>query len=169
VRIAAATHVDLERAMEERRFRADLYYRLRVLEIEVPPLSARGTEEIERLARHFLSLHAKRYGRAEPRLGEAALAMLGAHPFAGNVRELEHWMESALVLAKDEILPAHLPRARAGEVPARGISVPEGLTLEAASAAYAKATVERLGGNQSEAARQLGVARNTVARLIKKR
>jgi Nif-specific regulatory protein len=77
-------------------------------------------------------------------------------------------MESALVLAKDTILPIHLPRPRLPEPPARSVPLPEGLTLEAASAAYAKATVERLGGNQSEAARQLGVARNTVAKLLKK-
>jgi Nif-specific regulatory protein len=168
VRLVAATHLDLERAVEEKRFRADLYYRLRVLEIEVPPLRARGPEEVERLARHFLSLHARRHGRAEPALGEPALSQLAAHAFPGNVRELEHWMESALVLAKDTILPIHLPRPRLPEPPARSVPLPEGLTLEAASAAYAKATVERLGGNQSEAARQLGVARNTVAKLLKK-
>jgi Nif-specific regulatory protein len=173
VRVLSATHHDLEKAVREGRFRQDLYYRLRVLEIEVPPLRARGPEEIERLARHFADVYGKRYAR-DVTLEPAALAALRGHAFPGNVRELEHAIESAVVLAPDgRVRPDRLPIARAGRgeagaSDADAASIPHGLTLAAASEAYVRATVARVGGNQSEAARVLGVSRNTVARALKR-
>ena len=96
VRVICATHRDLKKAVREGRFREDLYYRIRVVEVIVPPLRERGAEEIEALARHFASLYAKRYNRPEPRFAHASLATLTAHTWPGNVRELEHWIESAV-------------------------------------------------------------------------
>ncbi|WP_240488725.1 sigma-54-dependent Fis family transcriptional regulator [Labilithrix luteola] len=180
VRVVCATHQDLERRVTEGRFREDLYYRIRVVEIDVPPLRARGHDEIDQLARHFVDLYAERYGRPRPTLSEATLAVLRAHVWPGNVRELEHWIESAIVLAPDgNVTPAHLPRVRLGPAqenaqrPAltatheggRGVAL--GLTLDEAIRRYIEATVEACAGNKAEAARRLEIGRNTLARLLK--
>ncbi|GAB5541631.1 MAG: hypothetical protein SangKO_013910 [Sandaracinaceae bacterium] len=176
-RVLCATHHDLERLVEEGRFRRDLYYRVRVVEVQVPSLRVRGDEEIERLARHFAALYARRYGRPEPRFDDAALAALLSHPWPGNVRELEHWIESAIVLAADGAIRASaFPEARAPSAPTStststsaggGVRLPHGLTASEARDAYVRATVAHVDGNQSEAARRLGVGRNTVARALR--
>ena len=172
VRVICATHRDLERAVREGRFREDLYFRIRVVEIEIPPLRARGPGEIESLARHFGDLYAARYGRPRPTFTDEVLARLRAHVWSGNVRELEHWVESAIVLAPDGILRAcHLPTARLeAQVPAAaGGAVPLGLSLEEATQRYIEATVEASGGNKSLAAKSLAVGRNTVLRAMQRR
>ena len=170
VRVISATHHDLEKAVREGRFRQDLYYRIRVLEIEIPPLRARGAEEIESLARHFLDTFGKRYGRPSS-LAPEARAVIRQHHFPGNVRELEHAMESAVVLTVSgpigsDVLP--FARLRSERPTSAQEALPPRLTLEEAMARYIQATVRDLGGNQSEAARVLGVARNTVAKAMKK-
>ena len=172
VRILTATHRDLETLVREQRFREDLYYRVRVVEIEVPPLRARGADEVEALARHFAGVYARKYGRPTTRFSDEALARLRAHSWPGNVRELEHWIESAVVLAPDgELRVGHLPASRraaaAAESAANG--VPLGLTLDEATRRYLEATVEACGGNRSEAAKQLGIGRNTITRALQRR
>ncbi|MEC7524786.1 MAG: sigma-54-dependent Fis family transcriptional regulator [Myxococcota bacterium] len=173
-RVLCATHHDLERLVEEGRFRRDLYYRVRVVQVDVPSLAARGRGEIERLARHFADLYAARYGRPEPRFGEAALEALLTHGWPGNVRELEHWIESAIVLAPDGVVrasafPERPPGASSPATSsggARGVVIPHGLTANEARDAYIRATVDDVEGNKSEAARRLAVSRNTVARAL---
>ncbi len=171
-RIVCATHHDLERAVEEGRFRRDLYYRVRVVQIDVPTLRERGQGEIERLARHFADLYARRYGRPEPSIEPEAFAALFAHRWPGNVRELEHWIESAVVLAPDGVVrasafperppgPATLPPGDDGVAP-----IPLGLSAAEARDAYIRATVRACAGNRSEAARRLGLSRNTIARAM---
>ena len=113
VRVVCATHRDLEAAVEAGRFREDLYYRARVVEIELPPLRDRGADEIEALARHFADTFAARYARPSPAFDDDALAAIVAHDYPGNVRELEHWIESAIALAPDgRVTLAHLPSRR---------------------------------------------------------
>ncbi|MBX3232295.1 MAG: sigma-54-dependent Fis family transcriptional regulator [Labilithrix sp.] len=170
VRVVCATHQDLERRVADGRFREDLYYRIRVVEIEIPPLRARGASEIEQLAIHFADTYAKRYGRPSPVVAPDALAVLRAHDFPGNVRELEHWIESAIVLAPDgRITPAHLPRPRAlrPSEPRVATGIPLGLTLDEATRRYVAATVEACDGNKAEAARRLEIGRNTIGRVLK--
>lgn len=171
VRVLAATHRDLKAMVREGRFREDLYYRLKVVEIEVPPLRERGHDEIEILARHFTALHAARHDRPELKL-DAFLPALLSHSWPGNVRELEHWVESATVLAgpggelADDLLP---PSARSVPPPgSAGFRLPLGLPLTEVSIRYIRATVEACGGNKAEAARRLGVGRNTVLRAMKR-
>ncbi|HEY4119321.1 MAG TPA: sigma-54-dependent Fis family transcriptional regulator [Byssovorax sp.] len=176
VRIVCATHRDLEAAVDRGRFREDLYYRARVVEIDLPPLRERGADEIEALARHFADVFAARYARPSPRFDDDALAAIVAHDYPGNVRELEHWIESAIALAPDgRVALAHLPsrrRARpatpddAAEAPAKALSL--GLTLDEATRRYVRATVDACGGNKTEAARKLGVGRNKVSRALGK-
>ncbi len=170
-RILCATHHDLERAVEEGRFRRDLYYRVRVVQIDVPTLAERGREEIESLARHFADIYARRYDRPAPTIERDALAALFAHRWPGNVRELEHWIESALVLAPDGVVRASAfperPPGRTSTPPdAETAQIPLGLSANQARDAYIRATVQACDGNRSEAARRLGLSRNTVARAM---
>lgn len=174
VRVICATHRGLETAVADGTFREDLYYRIRVVEIDVPPLRARGAEEVERLALHFLDLYARRYGRPGTTLSDAAKRKLAGHSFRGNVRELEHWIESAVVLANGgPVLPSHFPLDRlagrgSGEREEAGFTASLTATLDELSRAYVSAVVAACEGNQSEAARVLGVGRNTVARILKR-
>ncbi len=179
VRIVAATHRDLERAVREGKFREDLYYRVRVVEIGIPSLRDRGQEEIRALAEHFLDVFAQRYSRPETRFSRAAMAALLEHSWPGNVRELEHWIESAVVLAEDgEIREAQFPaspRASARAIPvaatvvapADELTLPLGLTLEEVERRYAEATVKACDGNKTDAAERLDIGRNTLQRLLK--
>ena len=171
VRVVCATHRDLEEATQEGRFREDLYYRVRVVEIEVPPLRARGAEEVLVLARHFADMYARRYGRPEPVIDDEALKLLRTHDWPGNVRELEHWIESAIVLSPTgRITAAQLPaRKRSGGTHASQAknAIPLGLELDEATRLYVEATVASFDGNKAEAARRLGVGRNTVTRMLK--
>ena len=175
VRIVAATHRDLEQAVTANQFRQDLYYRLRVVEIDLPSLRERGAAEIESLARHFADGYAARYGRPAPTIEPNAMAAIVAHDFPGNVRELEHWIESAIALAADgKITLAHLParrRSGGGATPTNGgaAAVPLGLPLDEAVRRYVRATVAACGGNKTEAARRLGVGRNTITRALARR
>jgi Nif-specific regulatory protein len=179
VRVVAATHRDLEAAVAAGTFREDLYYRLRVVEMELPPLRARGADEIDALAAHFAALYAKRYGRPAPRFSPDALEALHAHSWPGNVRELEHWVEAAVVLSRDgSIRPEHFPRPR-GVSPAPAlravtegarkdtVAIPQALTLDDVARRYGEATVDACGGNKTEAARRLGISRNRLARILK--
>jgi Nif-specific regulatory protein len=176
-RVICATHRDLKRLLKEGKFREDLYFRVRVVEIDVPPLRDRGADEIEILARHFAETYADRYRRPLPVFEPEALETLRAHHWPGNVRELEHWVESAVVLSPDgriaeELLPqsrrpASVPSDMEATPP--GVSVPHGLSLDDAMQRYIEATVKECGGNKTEASRRLGVGRNTVARALKGR
>lgn len=190
VRVVCATHQDLERRVAEGLFREDLYYRIRVVEIEIPPLRARGELEIEQLAVHFADMYAKRYKRPPPVFSPDAIAAMRGHNWPGNVRELEHWVESAVVLAPDgRIHTSHLPRVRRPFTPVAGSTttlqgihpaaatmgmgesnsntIPLGLTLEEATRRYVSATVDACDGNKAEAARRLDVGRNTIGRILK--
>ncbi len=181
VRIVAATHRDLEREVKRGSFRQDLYYRIKVVEIAIPPLRARGGDEIVELARHFAHVFATRYRRPEPELEPEAVELLRSHDWPGNVRELEHWIESALALSPDgrvraDMLP--VPRVRAPESsrsssarpppPPRGVEIPLELSLDDAMRRYVEATLDACEGNRSEAAKRLGVGRNSITRWLKR-
>jgi DNA-binding NtrC family response regulator len=109
VRLIAATHQNLEALIREGRFRQDLFYRLNVISIAVPPLRARA-EDVPELATHFIRLYAARAGREPPQLDDDALAVLKAYPWPGNIRELENAMERAVVIAEGPVItPRELP------------------------------------------------------------
>jgi Nif-specific regulatory protein len=167
VRIVCATHRDLRKAIKEGRFREDLYYRVKVVEIELPPLRMRGADEIEALARHFAETYAKRYDRPLPRFTPGALAQIRSYSWPGNVRELEHWIESAIVLSPEGLIDALVRHDSLPPSSAAAVRVPHGMTLEQASKIYAQATVEACNGNKTEAAKRLGIGRNTLARVLK--
>jgi Nif-specific regulatory protein len=186
VRLVAATNRDLAELVRAGQFRSDLYYRLRVVELELPPLRARGASDITDLAEHFAVLYARKYRRPDVRISDDARAALIAHPWPGNVRELEHAIERAVVLAPDAVIdedalaladldppddepvaPVRTTAARAAVGPVDDIPLPGDLTLDEVERRWAREAVGRAGGNQSAAARALGISRNKLTRLLR--
>ncbi len=174
-RFVCATHRDLETLVAEERFRQDLYYRLRVVQIDVPPLRARGAADLDRLIDYFLFELTRRHGRPDLTLAPAARAALHAHDWPGNVRELEHALESAVVLAPGPLVtPDQLPiGARPTTAATPGQSVPDGAfviglkPLVEVERAYIEHVLAACQGNRSAAARVLGIGRNTLQRKLK--
>jgi DNA-binding NtrC family response regulator len=183
VRVLAATHRNLEQLIREGRFREDLYYRLNVISIAVPPLRERR-EDIPELAQHFLRLCAQRCGRAVTQMDDDALAALKGYAWPGNVRQLENFIERAVVVAEGPALtlrdmPPELlkPGDGNGADGAEDGEEPEDLPLgvRAERAERHRRERERLvralaatGGNKAEAARALGLARSTLVSRLKK-
>jgi Nif-specific regulatory protein len=175
VRLVAATNRDLEAMSARGEFRSDLFFRLRVVEILIPPLRTRG-EDIADLADHFVRQLARRYRKGKLELDASAHAALVAYAWPGNVRELENTIERAVVLAtgpaiaaKDLALEARRQQSQAIALAdsGDGVTLPHGLTLDDAERRYARAVLERENGNQSAAARALGISRNKLARLLR--
>ncbi len=165
-RIVAATHVDLASAVQDGRFREDLYYRLNVVTLTLPPLRDRG-DDIELLAEHFADRLADRYGLSVPSLGQDARTALRQHAWPGNVRELRHAVERALLLSDPGTFdPRHLAPVTAP--PARNGAIPFPATLDEIQVAAARAAVARHDGNKTAAARQLGISRARLQRFLER-
>lgn len=173
MRVVAATNRDPAEAVRDGRLREDLYYRLKVVTLHVPPLRDRP-EDIEPLARHFLARHAARLGRLAPLLGPAALARLRRYAFPGNVRELANMMERAVVLHAGAVLePGHLPPEVAQAQPdGTAAEPPEAGTLPESVRALERrliaAALERHGGRKAPAARALGISERTLWYKLRK-
>ena len=161
VRVLAATNCDLAARVKAGRFREDLYYRLNVFPLEIPPLRARQGD-IPELAAHCLQKYAETVGRRGMRLSESALAALSAYDWPGNVRELGNVVQRAMIMAPGSVIePQHLmlPHAETPEVvttPAHGRSIRE-MEREAILAALA-----RCGGSRKRAAESLGMSERTL-------
>jgi DNA-binding NtrC family response regulator len=164
VRIVAASHVDLALAVRRREFREDLYYRLNVVPLSLPPLRERR-DDILPLARHFLGRFAREYGLAVPRLTSAAERALAAHDWSGNVRELRNAMERAVLLHRGPALDVS-DVSLGSTVAVSAGALPFPATLGEITRAAATAMVERCGGNKSEAARRLDISRPRLLRLL---
>jgi len=168
VRVIAATNRDLARAVAEGRFREDLYYRLRVIEIEVPPLRDR-TEDILPLARHFVKQFASRLKLPDLRLDATCLDLLTDHTWPGNVRELENAIERAAVLSVDgRILPECFPRSVIQAAAAQG-TANGGVrrTLDEVEHDHIRAVLALTSNNRTQAARVLGISPATLWRKLK--
>jgi two-component system response regulator HydG len=168
VRIVAATNQDLAQLVKERRFREDLYYRLNVIAIEVPPLRERA-EDIPLLAQHFLRLYAAKSHREIHGFTEAALARLRTYQWPGNVRELEHAVERAVILTRGELIDlADLPPVVSQAEPAvRVVSIPLGMPLDEVEQRLIEETLRLTKGNKELAAKLLGIASRTIYRKLK--
>ncbi len=171
VRIISATNRDLAALVADGQFRADLYYRLRVLVLELPPLRARGPEDLQRLVEHFLSLYNRKHGCTVQGLDAASWQRIRAHRWPGNVRELEHCIEAAIVLAGDGLLdPGHLglPESPGSEeLSPSALSSGDLRPLAAVEREHVLRVLAAAGHNQSEAARILGIGRNTLGRKLR--
>ena len=172
VRVIAATNVDLARAMAEGRFREDLYYRLKVYELTVPPLRRRGAADVRMLARAILTRFADRRRRAVPTLDAEALERLVRHDWPGNVRELENTLECMMVAGGDDALLTcrHLPENFGAPLkPLRSgsqLATPSGMALP--PAAEIIAALDRNGFQFGRTAAGLGVSRHQLYRLRKR-
>ena len=163
VRVVSAANVDVETEVASGRFRKDLLDHLNTVEVRLPPLRDRQ-EDLLSLATYFLELHARHYRVAPPRLSDEALLALRAHAFPGNVRELGHAMERALLHAQNGVIShADLALGSREETPATDM---EAMTLEAAERYLVTRALERHRGNVSEAARTLGVSRSALYRRM---
>ena len=159
-RLVAATNRPLEDAVRQGLFRADLYYRLNVVRVVLPPLRERR-EDIPALVSHVLRDLNERFGRRVRGVSEEAMEALLAYDFPGNVRELEHLLERALALgARDEIGPEDLPDLR----PRRPLES-DG-PLEKAERDVIREVLKKHGGDKDAAARELGISRRTLYRRI---
>jgi DNA-binding NtrC family response regulator len=168
--VLAATNRDLEKAVKSGAFREDLYHRLHVLEISVPPLRARGDDVLE-LAEHFLHVHASQYGVAAPRLSSAARAALTAYRWPGNVRELANVMERAVLLSDGAAIePSDLamraPESSAGEL--RVTFPPGGIVWADLEKSLIEQALVQAGWNQVRAARLLGLSRDALRYRMEK-
>ncbi|MCU0763150.1 MAG: sigma-54 dependent transcriptional regulator [Hydrogenophaga sp.] len=169
VRILAATNRRVDEAVREGRFRADLYYRLRGLQVELPPLRDRGGDVLQ-LAAHFLALALKRYGRSELSLSDEARNSLQGYRWPGNVRELAHVIEQAVILsagtrieASDLLLPVMPDRHLAN-----ALDLESGIQLPDMERRLLQQALDRNGWNITQAARALGISRDTLRYRIEK-
>ncbi len=174
VRIVAATNRDLMEQVKVGSFRADLYYRLHVVPLELPPLRERGAD-LDLLLLQITRELAQRHGLEAPRYSSAALRILRSHPWPGNVRELRNFAERMLVLLKGRTITSeNLPREiRCGELSGAGdrtdFELPAGgIRLDDLESDMIRQALVRTGGNRSRAARLLGLTRDTLLYRIKK-
>src|SRR5579864_2034931 len=173
VRLIAATNRDLRAALEEGTFREDLYYRLNVVPIDIPPLREHK-EDIPDLVKHFFARFARENESAPREVSPAALQLLMDYHWPGNVRQLENIIERALALSSSAVIDVndiHLDKpARGGAGSSGGEApfLPDGMTLEQWEDEMIREAMRRTGGNKSEAARLLGLSRNTLRYRLSK-
>jgi two-component system, NtrC family, response regulator PilR len=176
IRVIAATNRDLAKAVAEGRFREDLYYRINVIPITLPPLRERR-EDIPFLAEHFLAKYAEQMGKPVMTIARSAMDLLLLHDWPGNIRELENVLERAVALeATPTILPESLPPSIRGAGPRNG-TPPDGLPdsgfdLEAhvkqIECSYISEALQRAGGVQVKAAELLGMSFRSFRYYVKK-
>jgi len=171
VRIIAATNKDLLQEIEAARFREDLYYRLNVVTLNMPPLRKRR-EDIPLLAQHFLEMFSEKNRKQIKGFTPQAMDRLLKYDWPGNVRELMNGVERAVVLSRSEYLdeedlPMILKDASlSGEILAKDVRL-ENMSLDEVEKATVLKTLELAGGNKSEAARRLGITRRTLHKKLK--
>ena len=182
IKVIAATNVNLEKAVKEGRFREDLYYRINVAELRLPPLRERG-DDILLLARHLLEQHARNMGRGRLSLSPATRQCLLAYDWPGNVRELNNEMERAAALSLEDVIrPSDLsPRILEALAGNGGIHIPEDsregadtsqlppdcpINLEDAERLLIRRALDSSGGNKSHAAEMLGITREGLRKKL---
>ena len=172
VRVLAASHKDLDEAVTEGSFRSDLYYRLNVIQLDLPPLRERGND-ILLLALNFIRQFSKRFGKSVSGLSQPVAACLLAYHWPGNIRELRNVIERALALSCHDLitledLPTQIQRPQSGApLPVSLVDAGTILPLEEMERRYIQQVLEQLEGNRTLAARLLGVDRKTLYRKLK--
>jgi DNA-binding NtrC family response regulator len=169
IRVIAATHRDLREMVKKDSFREDLFFRLSVINIDIPPLRDRK-QDILPLAEHFIRIYSEKNSKKVAGLSKAAKDLILKYSYPGNVRELENAVEAAVVLSRDEVidsddLPANF---RTGQVNVKssGQTLPE--LLEAYEKSLVTESLKKSGGNKSEAARMLGISEKNIRDRLKK-
>jgi DNA-binding NtrC family response regulator len=167
VRLIAATNLPLEQAMKERRFRPDLYHRINVLRVDIPPLRERP-EDIEALVDLFIHRASQHVGRNPVGIAGDAMRWILAQPWPGNARELSNALERAVALSEHDtlVLEDFYKTSSAGPAPLLDDAVAQDMTLEQLEVAYLKRVLKKTHGNKTLAAQILGVDRRTVYRKV---
>ncbi|MBI3278834.1 MAG: sigma-54-dependent Fis family transcriptional regulator, partial [Acidobacteria bacterium] len=163
-RIISATNANLAEEVAQGRFRQDLLFRLNTIEIHLPPLRERK-EDIPLLASHFLSVYAQRYRKRLSGIEPAAMGALLEHPWQGNVRELNHVVERAALLARDTTIRLGDLALRTGR---EGHARLEEMSLEEVEAFLIKKALAKFNGNVSQAANALGLSRSALYRRLQR-
>tara|TARA_R110002073_G_scaffold204042_2_gene363862 strand:- start:246 stop:1178 length:933 start_codon:yes stop_codon:yes gene_type:complete len=171
VRVICATNRDLESAVSDGKFREDLFYRINVIGLHLPPLRSRGTDVL-RLAEHFLKQFSTAENKHVTDLAEGVAEKLLQYHWPGNIRELRNVMERAVALTRhDKITVADLPEKitnyQSNQILIDGLDPEELVSLEELERRYITHVLEATGGNQSQAARILGLDRKTIYRKLK--
>jgi two-component system response regulator HydG len=168
VRIVAATNADLARLVERGTFREDLFYRLNVINIELPPLRKRG-EDVILLANYFLQVYNEKNGKRIGGFTKPAVEAFLRYSWPGNVRELENCIERAVVLTKGDLVDIDVlaPAVLAGRKRSESVTIPVGTTLADAELQLIQATLDSAGGDKETAANILGIASRTIYRKLK--
>jgi transcriptional regulator with GAF, ATPase, and Fis domain len=175
VRVIAATNRNLEGQVKDGKFREDLYYRLNVLRIEMPPLRDRG-RDVLLLAQHYIDVFREEFRRGGRRLSPAACDALLAYSWPGNVRELRNLIERAVLLGEGETLqPSDFETLHTVQIPSAGVPLPggvdlppEGLKLDDVERQLVALALERTRGNQTRAAALLGLHRDQIRYRMEK-
>ena len=165
VRVVCATNMPLYQMVSEGKFRQDLLYRINTVELNIPPLRER-TEDIEALAEHFIEMYCKRYKMPRKRLNASTLKRLQMHNWPGNIRELQHAVERAIIMSEGNILEPHdffLSEKRETAEPTLSTT-----NLEETEKILVRKVIEKHGGNISRAARELGLTRASLYRRMEK-
>jgi len=163
-RVIAATNASLEKMIEEGSFREDLYYRLNTIEIEIPPLRER-IEDLPELVRHFLAKYGKKYQRPNLNISDAALKKMSGYRWPGNIRELEHALERAIIMADSDLLT---PDDFLLKVGGSSSDAPATTNLEELEELTIRKVVDKHQGNMSKVAKELGIGRTTLYRKLEK-
>ena len=171
VRVIAATNRDLERAVENLSFREDLYFRLNVIQVRIPPLRER-LETLPGLVEHFVTRANVQFGKGVSGFDERAQALLRNYSYPGNVRELESIIAHAVIMAdgaivRAEDLPEQVRNGARARLALPNLSAESISSINDMEAQLIRAALERLNGNQTEAAKRLGVSRSTLWRKMK--
>jgi DNA-binding NtrC family response regulator len=167
VRLISATNRDISSLIENGEFRKDLFYRLNVVTIEIPPLRER-TEDIPLLVNHFIEKATQKFGRNIKKITQEFLSPLESYPFPGNVRELENIIERAVVLNKDGVLGINdLPADISGGAEDGYEPTADGYSLKHLEKDHIMSVYQRTGYNQSETAKILGISRTTLWRKLR--
>ena len=162
IRIIAATNKELAKNVEEKIFREDLYYRLNVFSIQLPPLRNR-IEDVPVLSNYFISYYSERENKKDLHLNKDALKLLQQHPWKGNIRELSNVLERAVILADErEILPEHLPY----EIQTRDKTSSGNLSLASVEKMHIEKVLDHTKGNKTKAAEFLGIGLTTLYRKM---
>ncbi len=171
VRVICATNRDLEEMVRRKEFRRDLFFRIRVIQLKIPPLRARG-EDIALLAKHFVTASGRRHGMGKKVLAPEALEQLIRYAWPGNVRELENEIERLVIMSgEDREIGTQWLRTNIAEAPAKeptldfdGFELPE--AIEFVERRMILETLRRTGWNKSQTARELGVSRRNLIRKV---
>ncbi len=170
IRVIAATNKDLAKEVKEGRFREDLYYRLNVVPITMPPLRERK-EDIPPLADHFLAVYREKNRKPIKGISGKALDLLVRYDWPGNIRELENCIERAVIMAREEmIVPVDFPpqiQRLSGEGEKEGFAIPYGMSLAEMERELIVKTLAETGGNRTRAAEILGINRRTLQNKLK--